>query len=95
MLESREITVAQALELHAEAAESGILLLWTVTDGTKDYGDQYVARPHQINKERFGPAHIHLIADSLENLRLKLRALHLVRLDRHVKDEPIIVEVWL
>jgi len=55
-----------------------------------DYPDKFIARLWDCNV----PTHIMATADTLEELRDKIPS-SMVRMDRHPKDDPCIVEVWI
>lgn len=82
-----------AVEWQATAQSAGVLLIWTITTGTSDHGDYYVARPREIC-EGGGPLPVYLLADTLNELRDMLPP-GLTCLSRQVDDETIIVESWL
>jgi hypothetical protein len=100
-----EMTPEVALTIQREAQQAGILPMWVVTTGTKDFGRRFVARAHLVgdkSKIQIGPAGTffgsrvsarYLIADTLEDLR-RLLPPGLVRLDRADQDDRVIVESW-
>jgi hypothetical protein len=94
MLGDRLLTASQAADLHAEMLREGVLLLWTITRGTFDYAEHYVARPHQVGKNRSGALSVYLIADDLGTLR-RLLPPSLTYLGRDPADDPVIIETWL
>jgi DUF438 domain-containing protein len=87
------IATRKAEELHSECMEQGVLPMWTVTWNTSDYPRKAVARLTMTIDVVLQSPYV-LIADSLEELREELPA-HLIKLERHPGDDPVIVEVWL
>jgi hypothetical protein len=83
---------AEARRTQNEAIRCSELLIWTVSWGTADFGDQFVARPFLSRAGRF--MHRHLSADTLDDVRALL-PVGLTRLDPEPGDDPVIVEVWL
>lgn len=61
-----------------------------VYDHPTDYPDKFIARLWDCNI----PTRIMVTADTLEELREKIPS-SMVRMDRHPKDDPCIVEVWI
>ncbi len=74
------------------AIEADELLIWSVTWGTADFGETFVARPQLGRSGRF--MHRHLRADTLDDLRKQL-PVGLSRIERSSGDDSVIVEVWL
>lgn len=89
------INSEQACDLQAEAQQSGILLMWTVTHNTADYGNLWTARPQAIQQGKIPISFpFVLLADTLEDLRASLPP-NLDNITRAPADDPVIVEVWL
>ena len=61
-----------------------------VYDHPTDYPDKFIARLWYGSV----PTRIMATADTLEELRDKIPS-SMVRMDRHPKDDPCIVEVWI
>jgi hypothetical protein len=91
----RVIDAAMAQRTQDTANRHNVLLLWTVTWGTADFGERFVARP-QIVVAALGPQYmrVHLEAESLDELRAQLPR-GLTRLAPEPGDDTVIVEVWL
>lgn len=97
MQEDEELTPTQAANIQGLAQRTGVLLIWTVTTKTKDFGDRFVARPHWIGNHggrSSGAMACYLIADTLGALHEMLPP-GLTQLDRQAGDEAMIVETWL
>jgi hypothetical protein len=100
------MTPEMARALQYDAQKAGILPMWVVTTGTKDFGHRFVARPHFVGDVRnvqiggviqtaadtLASAR-YLIADTLEELRGLLPP-GLVRISRAEQDDAVIVESW-
>lgn len=71
------------------------LVMWVVYDHPKDYPRDYVAR------QFFAGANIILATDEtitagdLDTLRRVLESKGLVKIERAMSDDPVIVETWL
>jgi len=93
LIGDREIDADEAWRVQHQASQTNDLLVWTVTTGTKDYGDKFVARPNAI---RGGPRPLPvvLIADTLETLQKKL-PVGLFQMPRQIGDDPVIIETWV
>lgn len=89
---SIEITAEVACEV--QAAYRDALLIWTVTFGTRDFGDRYVARPHKTIRTGPQPLPVYLAADTLHELQAKLPP-GLTRMTRDPSDPAVVVESWL
>jgi len=89
-------TPEQAITLQHETAAAGLLLLWTITTNTADYGAAFVARPHIIVPKGRGPFPLDfvLVCDTLNGLRAALPP-GLINLGREPGDLPVVVETWL
>ena len=87
------ISHAQAIELQLEIQQAGSLPMWTITHGTADYGELWVARPQAIHKQLV-PFPFVLLGKTLEAVRASLPP-GLTRMIRQPGDDPVIVEVWL
>lgn len=61
-----------------------------VYDHPTDYPEKFVARLWDCNI----PTRIMATADTLEEIREKIPS-NMVKMDRHPKDDPCIVEVWI
>lgn len=61
-----------------------------IYDHPKDYPDKFIARLWDCDI----PTNIMATADTLEELRAKIPS-SMVRMDRHPKDDPCVVEVWI
>lgn len=90
----REMEPYEACNVADWGRHEGILLIWTVTTGTKDHGNRFVARPHRIDKGGSAPLPVYLVADTLDALHDMLPP-GLDRLPREPDDQAIIVESWL
>lgn len=90
----RRVDADQAQRVHNAAIRNDLLVIWTVTWGTADHGDCFIARPQTISAGRADHLNLHLAADTLDDLRSQLPA-GLSRLDPDPNDDPVIVEVWL
>lgn len=70
------------------------LLIWVVTYGTKDLGDVYCARVHQV-----GPGYSRAtemsISGELETIREAMRGEGRSPVPRSDGDDPVIVETWI
>ncbi|MGE3279938.1 MAG: hypothetical protein AB7H90_00980 [Alphaproteobacteria bacterium] len=82
----------EALRTQNVARNADELLIWTITWGTADFGEQFVARPFLARANRF--MHRYLLGDTLDDIRAQLPP-GLIRLDPQPNDDPVIVEVWL
>lgn len=87
-----EMDRAEAQRTQNLAIEQNELLIWVVSWGTSDFGDQFVARPFLSFAGR--PMQRHIKAATLDGCR-KLLPAGLARLEPHPGDDPVIVEVWL
>jgi hypothetical protein len=92
--DDRQITPQEAFDLQTAMQHRALLLIWTVTTGTDDFGTCYAARPHRVSEEGTGPLPVYLIADTLDELRDMLPP-GLTRLARQSDDNAVIVENWL
>ncbi len=70
--------------------DEGKLPMWVVYEKPSDFPDKFVLRKW-LNDE---PTEEIQTADTLEDIRKKVPE-GLVRLSRDLKDDPVIVEVWL
>lgn len=93
-LVDRELSREEAQELHQTAIDRLQLMMWTVTYGTADYGDQYIARPEIIGPGWATFLQVYLVGESLAEVRSKL-PYGLSCIGRQDGDDPVIVEVWL
>jgi hypothetical protein len=91
---SREISAADAIELHNLAIAENALLIWAVTYDPADHPDKFVARPHLVAAAREGAFLVHLVADTLEGVRAQLPP-GLIPFARAPTDDPVIIESWL
>lgn len=66
------------------------IIIWTIYSHPSDYPDLFVARKFIMDK----PTRVMIAAESLDELR-GLLPLGLTRLDRHLFDDPCIVETWV
>jgi hypothetical protein len=94
MSASVEINMDYARLVQLSAASLGQLLIWTIYDHPKDFPEWFVARPFIIRPKTSGPMPMHLIAKSLDTLRLMLPD-GLTCLQRQPTDDPTIIEVWV
>jgi hypothetical protein len=83
-----------AEQLQQSAASLGQLLIWTIYQHPRDFPDWFVARPYVIRPKTSGPMPMHLMAHTLDCLRLMLPN-GLTRLDRQPADDPVILETWV
>lgn len=89
-----EITKTQAEAFQrTKVYQEDKLVIWSVTTGTKDFGNRYVARPIVAPALHPRQEDGYLIADTLSGLRQKLPH-GLSRMDRYPTDDPVIVETW-
>jgi hypothetical protein len=89
-----QLTKDEAQRFHTHQTYTlGRLVIWSVTTGTRDYGNRYVARPIVVPERRPREEDGGLIANSLDELR-KLLPLGLTWMDRNPNDDPVIVETW-
>jgi hypothetical protein len=71
------------------------LIMWVVYDHPSDYPDQFVARQHIIGIGGQRLTDRMMAASTLENIQAAMTNLGLVRIDRDMADDPVIVESWL
>lgn len=64
--------------------------LITIYFNPSDFPNKYVARIYDANQ----PTLIAVVKDSLEELRSVIPK-NFQRLERHVYDDPVIVEIWI
>ena len=89
-----KLTPDQAWGMQLAAREAGVLLVWTVMQGTADFGSSVVCRPHLVTDGMTAPVLRYLIAEDLEGLREQLPP-GLCRSARSVWDDPVILETWM
>lgn len=94
MSTSIQINPDYARLVQLSAASLGQLLIWTIYDHPTDYPEWFVAKPHIIRPKTSGPMPMHLMATTLDTLRLMLPD-GLTRLGRQLNDDPFIIEVWV
>ena len=90
MSDAFDIVLAQA-----EAAERGVLSMWTVYERPTDYACGFVARRFEVTGKGPTPTQMTLKCLELEPIRERLARAGLIRLARNEEDEPQIVETWL
>jgi hypothetical protein len=72
------------------------LSIWTVYDHPRDYPDRYVARQFIVTAGEAEPTLNVIMATDLETLRATLlNELHMHRIPRSERDDPVIVETWI
>jgi hypothetical protein len=86
---------AMALQFRLER-ERIYLPIWTITSGTTDYPDHFVARLFLVGPGAvdLGGTNQVLMAGTLDDLRAQLPP-HLTCQPRDDGDDPVIVENWL
>lgn len=67
------------------------LPIWVIYDSPRDHPGRFVARLW-IGEEATDTV---LFATRIKPLRARLQRAGLVRLERHMDDDPVIVETWL
>lgn len=75
---------------YEKSAKQARIPLICIYDHPTDYPDKFIARLWDCS----APTNIIATADTLEELRAKIPDC-MVKLDRHPKDDPCIVEVWI
>ena len=74
----------------------GHISMWTVYDHPEDFPTLFVARRIDVHSGGIVVMTADIITSThLKYIRRDLREMGLVPIDRHEKDEPHIVEVWL
>lgn len=73
---------------------SEVLDIFVITHKTKDFGELYVIRKHEISPGETHPTDEFKTANSLEEAR-NLIPEGKVCLARDVNDDPVIVESWI
>lgn len=61
-----------------------------IYDHPEDYPDNFVARVWDVNS----PTHLVALADTLEGIRATIPP-NMTRMPRSLRDDPVIVEVWI
>jgi hypothetical protein len=89
----REIDAAHAARLHAFASRAAVVI-WSVSWGTWDHGERFIARPFINVAGGTYACSGHLSAATLDELRRKLPP-GLARIEPTADDDATIVEVWL
>jgi hypothetical protein len=87
-----QLSDQQAADLHWDHSHTCVIM-WVVTWNPSDYPMQAVARPRLITTGGDVALNSVLLANTLDDLRLRLPT-GLVRLDRSPEDDPVIVEIW-
>ena len=70
------------------------LSMWVIYEDPTDNPGKFVARMHMAGRECYGATELHVVGDSLDEVRDKLPP-GVVNIGRQIGDEPHIVEVWL
>lgn len=81
-------------EMHAAALATRHLPIWTVTRSPSDCPGRYVARMHIDHAGQSLATTAAVAGDTLEEVRAALPH-GLIRFERDVSDDPVIVECWL
>jgi len=68
--------------------------LWTVTENPRDFPGKFVARLHVVEAGQVFATKVHMVADTLQEIR-RLLPPGLARIPRSEIDDDVIVETWL
>jgi hypothetical protein len=90
------ISMWDAEAYFEETQEKPFMSLWTIYDSPTDFPGKFVARRHDIFRDRKEPqvSEEHFVADSLDEIR-NLIPFGLACLTRSEEDDAKIVETWL
>jgi hypothetical protein len=91
---SQAQAVVEIIRGQSEAAERGILTIWTVYDRPRDHPTGFIARRFEIDDGKASPTGTTLTGP-LDLIRESFTSAGLVRLPRDASDEPQVVESWI
>ena len=89
-----EFEAAAMSKVVSDLMANGVLPIVTITTGTEDYGDKFVARIHVVDRGVTSPTGYIAISDTLDGIR-KYIPPFMMNVGREKLDLECIVESWL